>query len=58
MSVVRLLVLVRNSPIRRAHELDDATGALEREFIQELRDLEVSSGGGGGRGRQVSSTFF
>lgn len=26
---------------RRAHELDDATGALEREFVQELRDLEV-----------------
>lgn len=27
--------------VRRAHELDDATRALEREFVQELRDLEV-----------------
>lgn len=29
---------------RRAHELDDATRALEREFVQELRHLEVWEG--------------
>ncbi len=29
------------NPTRRAHELDDATRALESEFVQELRDLEV-----------------
>ena len=32
---------------RRAHELDDATRALEREFVQELRDLEVCERGRG-----------
>lgn len=33
-----------NRPVplcRRAHELDDTTRALEREFVQELKDLEV-----------------
>eukprot|EP00904_Undaria_pinnatifida_P003878 jgi/Undpi1/13491/HiC_scaffold_8.g03150.m1 len=38
---------------RRAHELDDATGALEREFIQELRDLEAESVALEGRIRSV-----
>lgn len=51
MDMGRLNELIGKSG-RRAHELDDATGALEREFIQELRDLEVRKevGAGGGRG--------
>ncbi|CBJ31769.1 conserved unknown protein [Ectocarpus siliculosus] len=38
---------------RRAHELDDATRALEREFVQELRDLEAESVALEGRIRSV-----